>query len=195
MIHDGAVKDSDIYFKKITNLSLPVADPDAIKGELLFHYGNSRYYEIIDKSYRDTIATAFPVAPKKIFLAELIGPLRPHIDNGISCSLNYYLNPNGYITNFWDPIKNAKRLKSKRYDKATDSYSDVELGYKQDDLVLRYSFTAEAGDIYLLNNSKVHSVTHHEITFSPRDIRLFIQCQWNNDINIDELLKIIVPEL
>ena len=177
------------YFKKLDNLSLPSADPESIKGELLFHYGNSRYYAISDKSYWDSIAAAFPTPPKEIFLAEAIGPLRPHRDNGVTSCLNYYLRPSGYITKFWEPIENARRLGTKKYDKKTDSYIDVLLGYEKDDLILQDSFVAEAGDIYLLNISKVHSVTHG----STEEPRAFIQCQWH--WNMDKLMEMIVPEL
>jgi len=177
------------YFKKITNLSLPVVDPDSIKGDLLFHYGNSRYYEITDKSYHDAIANAFQMAPKEIYLAEAIGPLRPHRDNGVTSCLNYYLRPSGYTTTFWEPIENARRLGTKKYDKKTDSYIDVLLGYEKDDLIPQDSFTAEAGDVYLLNISKVHSVTNG----STEEARSFIQCQWH--LNMDKLLQMIVPEL
>lgn len=60
------------------------------------------------------------------------------------------------------------------------------LGYERDDCILKDSFVAEAGDVYILDISKVHSVTHHD---SPNDPRSFIQCQWN--VNINELLKML----
>lgn len=172
------------YFKKITDLSLPTVDPDSVKGELLHHYGYSRYYKISDTSFRDAISNSFIVPPKEIFFVEAIGPLRCHRDNGTTSCLNYYLRPSGYITEFWEPIENARRLGSRRYDKETDTYKDVLLAYERDDCILKDSFVAEVGDIYILNISKVHSVTHHG---SPEKPRSFIQCQWQ--VNMNELLK------
>ena len=102
------------YFKKITNLSLPVVDPDSIKGHLVFHYGYSRYYDISDMMFRDTIMNYFSVQPNKIFLAEVLGPLNCHRDNGDFSCLNYYLRPMGCTTEFWEPIENARRIKGKR---------------------------------------------------------------------------------
>jgi len=174
------------YFKKITSLSLPTADPDAVKGELLMHYGYSRYYKVADNSFHDAVSNSFIVPPKEIFLVEAIGPLRCHRDNGVTSCLNYYLRPSGYITEFWEPIENARRLGAKRYDKTTDTYKDVLLGYERDDCILKDSFVAEAGDVYILDISKVHSVTHPS---APNDPRSFIQCQWK--VSIDELLKML----
>ena len=178
------------YFKKITNLSLPSADPNAIKGELLFHYGYSRYYKISDEHYRDAIAGAFASPPKEIFLAEVTGPLNAHRDNGVSSCLNYYLRPAEYITEFWEPIENARRIKNRKYDSKTESYIEVLLGYEKNDLVLKDSFTAEAVDIYLLDISKVHSVSYHSL---PKSIRSFVQCQWH--WNMDQLITMISPNL
>jgi hypothetical protein len=174
------------YFKKITNLSLPTADPDSVKGDLLTHFGRNRYYNISDKSFYNAIANSFSVPPKQIFLGEVLGPLNCHIDYGVSSCLNYYLRPAEYITEFWEPIENARRIRAKRYDKATDTYKDVLLGYERDDCILKDSFVAEAGDVYILDISKVHSVTHPS---APNDPRSFIQCQWK--VSIDELLKML----
>lgn len=177
------------YFKKITDLSLPYADPDSIKGDLLMHYGYSRYYEISDNLFRDAIANSFSVPPKQIFLAEVLGPLNCHRDNGVSSCLNYYLRPMGCTTEFWEPIDNARRIGAKRYDKETDTYKDVLLGYVKDDCVLKSSFVAEVGDVYALNISKVHSVSHDRSS----DVRSFVQCQWH--INMDDLLRILEAKL
>jgi hypothetical protein len=177
------------YFKKITNLSLPAAEPDAVKGDLLMHYGYSRYYEISDNSFRDAIANSFNVPPNQIFLAEVLGPLNCHRDNGVSSCLNYYLKPVGCITEFWEPIENARRIKGKKYDKVTDTYNDVLLGYEKDDCILKGSFVAEEGDIYALNISKVHSVSHDRSS----KVRAFVQCQWH--VNMDELLKMLAAEI
>lgn len=173
------------YFKKISNLTLPTADPDAVKGDLLMHYGYSRYYDISDSSFREAISNSFKVPPKQIFLAEVHGPLNCHRDNGVSSCLNYYLRPMGCTTEFWEPIENARRIAAKRYDGKTDTYKDVLLGYEKDDCIPKGSFTAEPGDIYALNISRVHSVAHNR----SDDIRAFVQCQWH--INMDELLEIL----
>jgi hypothetical protein len=177
------------YFKKITSLTLPSADPDSVKGQLIMHYGHSRYYEISDKSFYDAIASSFIVPPKEIFLAEAIGPLNCHRDNGVTSCLNYYLRPSGYITEFWEPLENARRIRAKKYDAELDTFKDVLLGYEREDCVFKDSFVAESGDVYILDISKVHSVSHDR----PSDVRSFVQCQWH--VNVDELLKMLSLEI
>lgn len=173
------------YFKKIDNLLLPTADPESIKGNLIMHYGYNKYYAISDNYFYNSISNSFSVAPKQIFLAEVHGPLNCHRDKGVSSCLNYYLRPSNCITEFWEPIENARRIKAKKYDAAIDSFKDVLLGYVRDDCILKDSFIAEPGDVYVLDISKVHSVSYG----LNNTIRSFIQCQWH--IDMDELLKIL----
>ena len=173
-----------IYYKKINSSILPPpVDTDKIKGELLFHYGYAQYYKITNIEYLTTLARCFKVPPKRIMLSEGHGPLLPHYDNGQDSCINIYMRPSGYTTSFWIPKDNARRRKGKKYNADTGSYDEVELGYMYEDLILVDSFTAQAGDAYVLNIKEVHSVDGT----IPKLPRAFIQLQWN--LTMDELLE------
>jgi hypothetical protein len=173
-----------VYFKKLDSAIMPPSvDSDSIKGAMLFHYGNIRYFEVSDQSYLAAIHKSFKIPPKEVFLVEGHGELRPHRDNGVYSCINYYLQPGGYTTSCWEPIENARRVKGKKYDKKTDSYKEVELAYEPEDLIFLGSFLAEDSDVYMLNIGEVHSVNGDK----PKRPRSMIQMQWH--LTMDELIK------
>lgn len=174
------------YFKKLTSLKLPLptTDIDSLKGDLMIHYGYNRYHKLADNSFQNTIIRAMPIPPKQIWFAEALGPLNCHRDNGVKTVLNYYLRPSGYITEFWQASENTRRIAAKRYNSATDTYTDVLLGYVKEDCIFQDSFFAEAGDMYIMNSAEVHSVSKTDS--SLEESRAFIQIHW--DQGIDELI-------
>jgi hypothetical protein len=174
------------YFKKLDSAMMPPpVDPDSIKGDLIFHYGNIRYFAVTDQSYVAAINQSFKIPPTQIFLVEGHGELNAHRDNGVHSCINYYLRPGGYKTSFWEPIENARRIKAKKYDKKTDTYIDVELAYVPEDIVLMDSFVAEDNDLYLLNIGEVHSVTGEK----PKKPRAMVQLQWHHSTTVEDLIE------
>jgi hypothetical protein len=173
-----------VYFKKIDSsiLPLPPLDPDSIKGEMKFHYGHPRYFEIIDQAYLESLTRVFKIPPVHYFLVEGHGHLLPHYDNGQDSCLNFYIRPGGYTTSFWKPKENAKKRVSSRYDAATDTTREVAIGYHYEDLILIDQFQAQDGEAYFLNIAEIHSVEGA----APEKPRAFIQLQW--DMTMDELL-------
>ena len=97
--------------------------------------------------------------------------------------MNYYIKPQGFVTNFWLPKENANRLTDKRFNSATNKYEDVELGYDRNDLILVDTFTANENDTYLLNIGEIHSVEG----VKKEEPRTMIQFQW--DLKMDELIE------
>lgn len=85
--------------------------------------------------------------------------LKAHVDNYLKCSLNFYMNPNGYTTNFY---KVKEQSKEKTFGN---------LVFEMEDLIFTESFVAEPGDIYFFNSSNVHSVERNE----NKDNRLFVR--------------------
>jgi hypothetical protein len=175
-----------IYYKKVNlNIHQDTFDLDKIKGNKLFEYGNNiGFFKIVDNEYLNNIfSTAFKIPPVKTFLVQAKSQLRPHRDSGSHSCLNYYIKPQGFVTNFWLPKENAKRLTDKRFDVTTNKYVEVELGYNKNDLILVDTFTANKNDAYLLNIGEIHSV-EGSIKKEPRTM---IQFQWN--LNMGELMK------
>ncbi len=175
-----------IYYKKINlNIHQSTFELDNLKGNKLFEYGNNiGYFEIVDNEYLNSIfGNVFKIPPIKTFLVQAKSQIRPHKDNGSHSCLNYYIKPQGFVTNFWLPKENAKRLTDKRFNSATNKYEDVELGYDRNDLILVDTFTANENDTYLLNIGEIHSVEG----VKKEEPRTMIQFQW--DLKMDELVE------
>lgn len=173
-----------VYFKKIDSIVLPLpSDLDSIKGVLKFHYGHPRYFEIIDQNYLESLTKVFKIPPTNVFYVEGHGVLLPHRDSGQNSCFNFYLRTGGYTTSFWKPKENAKPRTSSRYDAATNTTREVNIGYHYEGLILIDKFQASDGEAYLLNISQIHSVDGA----NPEKPRVFIQLQW--DMTMDELLK------
>jgi hypothetical protein len=174
-----------VYFKKIDSSIFPTAliDPDSIKGELKFHYGHPRYFEISDKDYVESLKKVFKIPPVNFYLVEGHGVLPPHFDHGQDSCLNFYIRPGGYTTSFWKLKENAKNRVSIKYDAKTNTTKEVNTGYYYEDLILIDQFQAIAGEAYVLNISEIHSVEGA----NPEKPRAFVQLQWN--MTMDQLLK------
>ena len=147
-----------------------------------FHHPKLMYFNI-SKESSDLIISCLPNKifnqghyEIKLFTIEGKGILSPHIDYDIKCSMNYYFEPTGSITCWYDLKSGAvlNRFDQERY-----------FRYNNSDLDFACLFKAEKNDVYLLNNSKVHSVVH-----SSDLIRKMIQIQWyeTDYSNIQQLL-------
>lgn len=122
-------------------------------------------------------------SPKNIRYAtihsEQPGLFPAHRDHGgLTCCVNWYLNSNGCTTTFYVPKPDAIPLTSPG-EKTANVYRFAEIDSMD-------SFTAQNGDIYLLNVSEIHSIR----SFQP-GTRQFITFSWT-DQSYDELLPILL---
>ena len=150
----------------------------SLNGNLVQEYNyipNLSYYEITDYAIVKSLlpASIIDIGPCLIKFVEITGKgvLPPHVDYGLNVGLNYYFNPSGSTTRFFDRKENAVPH--------TDDKEKTHI-LKYADLIFREKFIAQEGDIYLINVSEVHEVIHFKDT--PRQ---FLQIQWENiDYNI-----------
>jgi hypothetical protein len=155
------------------NLTFPTKDYSG--GDLVISFGKNpklSYYSIpnseIDLScfkYRPTIR-----------YCEIVGGgfLRPHIDHAISCCVNFYIQSNSCTTHFYEAHAGATR---ERYNGKTSSNL-----YDVNDLTEVSSFLAGDGDCYLLDVSKIHSVSIPKV-----GIRKFLSFNWFDDHSYEEI--------
>lgn len=151
-----------------------------------FHHPKLTYFNIAEES-SNLFCSCLPneifqqgYYEIKLFVIEGTGIVQPHIDYDIRCSMNYYFNPNDSIT-YWYKVKKDAILQ--RFDQ--DRY----LRYNYIDLEPADMFCAEKESLYLLNNSKVHSVVH--VSSLPREM---IQIQWY-ETDYTNIQKILLNDL
>jgi hypothetical protein len=155
------------------NWQLDNFDWEAVRGNLVGEYKyvpNLSYYEITDHAKIREIfpAQIFKIGACQFKFVEItgIGLLAAHTDFGLATVLNYYFNPAGSITRWYNTKESAVQ---------TTSIEEETHSYKYADLELADEFVAQQGDVYLINVSKVHDVVH--LNKLPRQ---FIQIQWKN---------------
>ena len=83
-------------------------------------------------------------------LLKITGPVPPHTDSEVKTSINFYLDPGNYVTTFYTPEPKAVK---RQIENQTTGYI-----FQQSELANRGSFTAKAGDAYLLGVDRVHDV-------------------------------------
>lgn len=165
-------------FKKIDFKFKEEPDFERLKGSVVTSYGRSprpilTYYRVKDQEYLKSImpdnlpwSTLPPLQAQLAEIVDEVGShLLPHIDHNISAGLNYYVQAGGSITHFYNLKENGSGFVYPGRSSANIFTLD------QVDEVDR--FTANTGDMYILNVSKIHSVE------TPKPgIRQFIQWQW-----------------
>ena len=159
------------FFTKHLNLKLQNYDLEALKGSKMEDYLSIRYFEPSDPNFIASLPKVCKIPPALIRITEASdvrgdGFIMPHIDHYLSCALNYYIEPAGCTTVFYDKKPDAKPIPFPG--KTTSNL------YRPGDLIEREAFTAEPHSCYLLNVSEIHGI----IVPSPTKIRRFIQWQW-----------------
>lgn len=92
-------------------------------------------------------------------MMEIQNSIGPHIDNGIKVSINFYITPANYVTQFYEVVED------------TPVYSTGSNGgkvYSAKNLRQTEDFIAQKGDIWLLNVAKPHSVESLNETLGRR---------------------------
>lgn len=159
-------------FKKINfNISANLEFND-LKGKYIKSYGRLFYFEIKDYNYLNSCFSKLKIniTPSFIVVGCIIGSghLHPHVDHGILCSLNYYLEANDSKTNFYNKLSNSTPWRAYKEKKANI--------YSFDSVNPICSFKAKNNDMYLLNTQMIHSVESNS-----NSIRTFISWQWNEN--------------
>lgn len=82
---------------------------------------------------------------------EVFNDTLPHIDNNIKSKINFYLQTDDCVTQYWEPNK----LELDTLKLSTQTKGKI---FNHKDLKLVDSFKANDGDIYLLDVTKIHCV-------------------------------------
>ena len=122
----------------------------------------------------------FTIRPTRVLFTEINGTgfLNPHRDHNTNVTLNYYIQSNDDITTFYDDNTNAPSF---NYESRTQCNI-----YDINDLSVNREFVATSNTAYLLDVSKIHSVT--KTSLLPRK---FISYQWK-DHTYDEILQDLI---
>ena len=181
------------YFKKLKNnfLNLSYEDAVSLRGDisysqyktssgLLLEYLNISDMDLLRKAH---IKRCFSIRPDRVRYTSITGTglLTPHVDHhNTSVTLNYYFDEDGEITDFY---------RKKDDNVTTTRYADREESnlYNINDVERVDGFTANKGDVYLLDVTKIHSVTKP----NPGP-RLFIAYMWDKKYTYDQILEDIL---
>ena len=165
----------DVMFKKI-DFKIPAFDFEKLKGRPVSSYSSPNkgpvitYYKINDPEYFQGLLPErmfYRVEPDQIQLTEIVGDgdIPPHFDHDIRTTANYYIETNNSTTYFYN--KKPGVVPQNYPGKKTDNI------FTFDDVEQVDEFTANDGDLYILDVSKIHSV--HSPVWG---IRRFISFQW-----------------
>lgn len=139
-------------------------------------YGNILYYKVMGAIPPKLITVLQPSSIRFVEI-EPDHPVQPHYDHGIITALNLYIEGGDGCTQFWEPKAGAQPIKYEN-SKITNSYN-------RDDLIKTGAFTANDGDAYILDISKIHSVDG-PLTRTRR----FVQFSWARRTYTDVLVSL-----
>ena len=144
-----------MYFKKLNiQFNIPefdIGEPDIQYGPIVDgkFYG-IEYRELLNfKSLYSKFTLNLTTEAPQLLHANCYIP--PHTDSGINAVINYYITTENCETQFYE--KKEDIVDSYQIENQTDGHL-----YNLKDLTSGPSFTAEPGDVYLLDVSKIHSV-------------------------------------
>ena len=176
------------YFTKI-NLDLTDCVNTAVKLES--YTETAQYFKLftITDACRDQVMAKFPIEMQPYITRITYGAadhdLLPHRDIA-SCMLNYYVEPAGGMTTFYNT---RPYTKEKVWSHGARSY----ISYDVNELDKVEEFTAEKNSCYLLNVAEVHAVDN--IKKTPRQILQFrfqVAMSYYQAYNILNLHKFVV---
>lgn len=141
------------------------------------------YYSLenVDAFRSQHLKKFFTIQPSRVLFTEINGTgfLNPHRDHNTCVTLNYYIQSVDDITTFYEVTDNS--VLGFNYDNREQSNI-----YNVSDLSVNSSFVANNNTAYLLDVSKIHSVTKTSIL--PRK---FISYQWR-DHTFHEILQDLI---
>ena len=134
-----------ILKRQFSNLEYSQGDKQISYGDVITYYdaelaGGGVFYTI-PLRYRTDFCLS---------LLKISGAVPPHTDSQVKTSINFYIEPGDYTTTFYTPEPKAVK---RQIENQTNGYI-----FQQHELANRGSFTAKAGDAYLLGVDRVHDV-------------------------------------
>jgi hypothetical protein len=140
------------------------------------------YYSLenVDAFRNQHLKKFYTIRPSRVLFTEINGTgfLNPHIDHNTNVTLNYYIQSIDDVTTFYETNNNIIGFNYGNRDQ-----SNI---YDVGDLSVKSEFVANNNTAYLLDVSKIHSVTKTSIL--PRK---FISYQWKNH-TFDEVLQDLI---
>jgi len=167
------------------------------RGEELRRYnspwqpGYIAYYTMIEaREYLKRIAFPWRQCwPDRLWLVEINGRpmLEPHIDFHTGSSINFYFDPQGSRTTFYEPKPGAQGIKYGGYGEPVKEDGGENIFPDLNDLTEVCAYTAEPGSVYLINTDRIHSVTE-----TAPCVRRFIKALWLTDSY--DLIRSRIPD-
>ena len=175
-----------MYFKK---LNLNFTPPEFQLGEREMEYGlnvdnefRGIWYSGIKEDPDFELKKYIPKKYRNNFIVQLMEVnffILPHIDSGGKSVINFYIETDKCLTQFYEIKKGSKPF---QIDNQTDGCV-----YDVKDLDKGPSFIARPGDVYILDVSKVHSV----IPLGEEKVKRKAFCLSSSELNFNELVKIM----
>jgi len=175
-----------MYFKK---LDLNFTPPEFQLGKREMEYGlnvdnefRGIWYSGIKEDPDFELKKFIPEKYRDQFIVQLMEInffILPHIDSGGKSVINFYIETDKCLTQFYEIKNNAKPF---QIDNQTNGCV-----YNREDLDEGPSFIARPGDVYILDVSKVHSV----IPLSEEKVKRKAFCLATSSIDFKELEKIM----
>ena len=175
-----------MYFKK---LDITFDAPDFQVGKLAMKYGlkvedkfHGIWYNEIDKEKECPLKGIIPEEFQDAFVMQLMQVnsfIPPHTDSDTLAVINFYIETNECITQFYEIKDDAKPF---QLDNQTNGHL-----YNLDDLSLGPSFHSQPGEVYVLDVSKVHSV----IPIDERKVKRKALCLASPHLNFDQVQELL----
>jgi hypothetical protein len=154
-------------------------DFDRLRGPMVVQYAANpaislSYFKLKDPAYLKSIflkESPFGIGPDRVQISEMSGEghLNPHTDDNVRVCANYYVEPNGATTYWYNKKPTSNPINAARKNSGIPSGKV----YMFDDLECVDSFTAKQNDCYLLDVQQIHSVKNPN-----NGTRRFITFQW-----------------
>lgn len=137
-------------------------------------YTHQQGLSIIPKKYRQCFSVSH--------LTINHGDITPHTDSGILTSVNVYLRAGGFKTTFYRP---------KHADVVGNQIKNQTNGYVYDPGCLEAvgDFCAQDGEIWALDVSQIHGVTHHDYQHNRTRNILVIQTDQLDFVSVKEIFR------
>ena len=175
-----------MYFKKI---DITFDTPKFQVGKLAMKYGlkienkfHGIWYNEIDKEKECPLKGIIPEEFQDAFVMQLMQVnsfIPPHTDSDTLAVINFYIETDECITQFYEIKDNAKPF---QLDNQTNGYL-----YDLNDLELGPSFNAKPGDIYILDVTNVHSV----IPIDERKIKRKALCLASRFLDFNQVQELL----
>jgi hypothetical protein len=180
-----------MYFKKI-NLQIPHLNYEDFIDSHLVSYGKNKllsYYRLKPEG-KNAVLNALPaelmhkVEVLYCHSGQIEPNVVPHIDNGISVSINCYIETANATTIFFEKKESTIAKPTPGIDSSSVKHTNGFI-FDVKDLNFASSFKADAGDSYILDVSKIHAVKGLDLP----SIRKFI-CIQTSKFTFDQFVEL-----